>query len=995
MVKAEAPREGLRIGGNLRPEPIDPQRAEGWLADLRRAAEAAGCDALLPVLDDGGPQIDRLKAVMDLSPHLRGGLLQHPEWLEALLSASAQDLIAARIADLQALPEEGQGESALMARLRTVKREVSLLIALCDIFGEATPAETTARLSDLAEGAVRAALRFCLVEAHRSGKIVLPKPEEPETGCGLFVLGMGKLGARELNYSSDIDLIVLFDPDAGLVPDAMEAVETLSRLVRRFVRIVGERTGEGYVFRTDLRLRPDPGAMPLAIPVEMALTYYEGNGRNWERAAMIKARPVAGDLAAGEAFLEELSPFVWRRYLDFAAIADIQDMKLRIDRHRGFDAVGVAGHNVKLGRGGIREVEFFAQTQQLIAGGRAPRLRQRRTEEALRELAAGSWVTEATRDELTQDYWFLRRVEHAIQMVDDEQSHTLPEEPDRLEPVARLAGFADRDAFAEALLFHLGRVDGHFAKLFNDGRRRRDEPSDGSSALLRLLESEEDRSALERLAELGYQRPEDIARIVRSWGYGRYRATQSAAARERLSGVLPMLLSAFAGARDPDGALAAFDRFLAGLPAGVQFFALIASNPRILELLAVIITAAPALRETIAARPHVFDAMLDPAFLGEVPGRGLVAERLSAFLADAADYEDKLARLRLFASEQRFLIGARMLSGVIAADEAGSAFSGLADVVLDATLAAVMQEFSDRHGEVAGARIALLGMGRLGSCELTAGSDVDLILLYDHDENAEESDGEKRLPPPVYFTRLTQRLIAALTAPMKEGVLYDVDFRLRPSGNKGPLATHVESFARYQRTEAWTWERMALSRSRAFAGDTGLCDEIAAMIESVLAERQSDPAIGQDVADMRLRIEKSKPARGPLDVKRLSGGLIDLEFIAQWALLTGRADLGLIGAPTDTVLSATDFGGHQGFADLLTAAMRDFTRVIQILRLGPADVARRDDIPEGLADRLASALGLDGAEELEPRLAETASRVRQAFEVLLPAPSQNEPEMPA
>ena len=336
-----------------------------------------------------------------------------------------------------------------------------------------------------------------------------------------------------------------------------------------------------------------------------------------------------------------------------------------------------------------------------------------------------------------------------------------------------------------------------------------------------------------------------------------------------------------------------------------------------------------------------------------------------------------------------------MLSGVIAADEAGLAFSSLADVVLNETLSAVEREFSERHGTVPGARIALLGMGRLGSCELTAGSDLDLILLYDHDDDAEESDGERRLPAPVYFARLTQRLIAALTAPMREGVLYDVDFRLRPSGNKGPLATHAEAFARYQRGEAWTWERMALSRSRPLAGDSGLCDEIAAMIEDVLAERRTDPAIGQDVADMRLRIEKSKPASGPLDLKRRPGGLIDLEFIAQWALLTGRADLDLVGAPTEAVLSAADFGEHQGFADLLTAAMRDFTRVIQILRLGPADVARREDIPEGLGERLASALGLEDPEMLEPRLAETAAGVRQAFEVLLPPPSQDGGNMPA
>ncbi|MEX6505600.1 bifunctional [glutamine synthetase] adenylyltransferase/[glutamine synthetase]-adenylyl-L-tyrosine phosphorylase [Jiella sp. M17.18] len=985
------------IGGGICLTPLDAARAAEWLGDLRRAADERECRGLAAALDAGRANAEgdaaRLGAVMELSPYLRGAMLQHPEWLAALQERPADQIIAERIASLSEPPAAGEGETALMARLRLVKREVSLLIALRDLFGAASPAETTASLSDLAEATVGAALRFCLTEAHRTGKIVLPHLDEPERDCGLFVLGMGKLGAGELNYSSDIDLIVFFEPAAGLVPDPMEAVETLSRIVRRLVRIVGERTGEGYVFRTDMRLRPDPGAMPLAISTDMALTYYEGSGRNWERAAMIKARPVAGDRAAGEAFLDELSPFVWRKYLDFAAIADIQDMKLRIDRHRGFDGLGIPGHNVKLGRGGIREVEFFAQTQQLISGGRSPALRQRRTDQALAALAAGGWIARDTRDELTEAYWFLRRTEHVIQMIADEQSHTLPEDEERLEEIARLAGFQDAAAFSEALLDRMRCVDRHFSQLFSDGRTERGaELPDAHAALVRLLENEEDPSGLEGLRSLGYGRVGDVARIVRSWAFGRYRATRSQAARERLSEVLPQLLAAFGQARDPDGALAAFDRFLSGLPAGVQFFALIASNPKILELLALIITSAPALRETIAARPHVFDAMLDPAFLGELPDRALLAERLAAFLADAEDYEDVLARLRIFASEQRFLVGARMLTGVVAADEAGPAFTNVADVVLEAAFAAVHAAFAERHGHVAGERMVLLGMGRLGSRELTAGSDLDLILLYDHDLEADQSEGQKPLPPTVYFARLTQRLIAALTAPMREGVLYDVDFRLRPSGNKGPLATHFEAFARYQKTEAWTWERMALTRSRPIAGDPGLCGEVVETIHAAIAEPRPADAVAGDVAEMRRRIEGAKPARGPLDMKLLPGGLIDLEFIAQWALLTERADRRLIGAPTEDVLAETDFGDRLPAeeAERLPRAMRDFTRVIQILRLGPPDVFRRDDLPAGLADRIAAALGLEAAETIEPTLAETAASVRRAFDMLLPLPTSAE-----
>ncbi|MBB4004231.1 bifunctional [glutamine synthetase] adenylyltransferase/[glutamine synthetase]-adenylyl-L-tyrosine phosphorylase [Aurantimonas endophytica] len=977
-------RPRLRIGGEIRPVPLDPEKAAAWLADLRKAAGAKELPKLDAFLGRGGPDVDALAAILDLSTHLNAEMLQHPEWLEALFGEDARARIDALIGRAAHLDGPELGEAAMMAELRRIKRETCLLIALRDLFGASTVAETTADLSALAEAAIGAAMRFCIAEAHRAGKLKLPHPDEPERGCGIFVLGMGKLGAGELNYSSDVDLIVFFDAASGICTDPGEQVDVFSRLVRRLVRMIGERTADGYVFRTDLRLRPDPGAMPLAISTDAAMTYYEGSGRNWERAAMIKARPVAGDRAAGEAFLQELTPFVWRRYLDFAAIADIQAMKSRIDEHRGFDDIAVAGHNVKLGRGGIREVEFFVQAQQLIAGGRSPALRQRRTDRALAALTAGGWIAADTERDLSDDYWFLRRIEHCIQMVADAQTHTLPDDPDGLERIARLAGFEDRAAFSTALLERLHRVDRHFTRLFNDGRDRdADAPPQGGFE--RLLSTDDDPESLARLAELGYARPADIARIVRSWNYGRYRATRSEAARERLAKVMPMLLTAFADARDPDAAIAAFDTFLAGLPAGIQFFSLIGSNPRILDLLALIITSSPMLTETMAARPHVFDALLDPAFFDEVPDRDLMAERLAPFLADAQGYEDVLARLRIFASEQRFLVGARLLSGVVDVGEAGPAFSNIADVVLEATLAAVSDAFAERHGRVPGARVALLGMGRLGSRELTAGSDVDLILLYDHDTDAEESDGEKKLPAKVYFARLTQRLIAALTAPMREGVLYEVDFRLRPSGNMGPLATHIDRFRRYQEVEAWTWERMALTRSRPVAGDPALRGIVAATIESLLAAPRDPAEVSRDVASMRARIEREKPPKGSLDLKLRPGGLIDLEFLAQWALLTGRAPLDLVGHPTADVLAAADLGEAADSIDAdLPGTMRCFTAVIQVLRLGPGGVGDVSELPPGLRERLARTIGAESADRIEPQLAAEAAATRRAFEALLP-----------
>ncbi|WP_416356001.1 bifunctional [glutamine synthetase] adenylyltransferase/[glutamine synthetase]-adenylyl-L-tyrosine phosphorylase [Aureimonas phyllosphaerae] len=971
----------LRIGGTAGLHALSDVEAARRRDDLASSARAADLDRLAAWLEvDGAGDRDRLVAALSLSPHLASIAERRPDWIDQLFDIGAGDRVRAIIDALGQPVPDGATEAAEMTRLRESKAEASLLIALRDLFGAAGPEVTTADLSDLAEAAIRRALRFALADLHRRGQLDLPDPVHPETGCGLTILGMGKLGGRELNYSSDIDIILFFEPEAPGIRDPMESVEMFSRLGRKLVRMIGERTRDGYVFRTDLRLRPDPSAMPLAIPIPSALIYYEGAGRDWERAAMIKARPVAGDPAVGEAFLREIAPFVWRRYLDFVAIADIQAMKAKIDRHRGFEGVATAGHNVKLGQGGIREVEFFAQAQQLIAGGRLPALRTRRTDEALARLAAEGWVASAVATELTEAYWFLRRVEHAIQMVADEQSHTLPTGPGDLLRIARLCNFGELDAFETALRDRLERVQARFAALFSEGRATRDE-----GVLDGLLEDGADAAALKRLGDLGYNRPADIGRIVHRWGSGRYRAMRSEAAREQFVAVLPSLLRAFSGGSDPDTALAAFDRFLEGLPSGLQFFALIASNPKLLELLAEIITSSPRLADTIARRPHVFDALLDPAFFRELPTRDLIRERLSAFLGDARFFEERLDRLRIFAAEQRFLVGVRLLSGVLEGEVAGTSFSDLAEAVLGEVLTAVADEFTRAHGRIAGGRIAVLGLGRLGSRELTANSDIDLMLLYDHDPAAETSDGARPLPVSTYYARLTQRLISALTSPTAEGVLYEVDFRLRPSGNKGPLATPIEAFRKYQ-AEAWTWERMALTRSRPIAGDPELCAEIGEAVRKAIVTHRGDPLLTDDVADMRARLDVQKPPRGALDLKRIPGGLTDLEFLAQWGILTGRVSLDLVGAPTASVLAALRTAApddETGFDDL-PGIMLEMTRVMQILRLGGDKALRVTDLPGPLADRIAAALDLADRTGIEPEIARRAAEVREVFSRTIP-----------
>ena len=740
-----------------------------------------------------------------------------------------------------------------------------------------------------------------------------------------------------------------------------------------------ERTADGYVFRTDLRLRPDPGSTPLAFPVDAAMNYYESRGQNWERAAYIKARPVAGDLKAGERFIAEMAPFVFRKYLDYAAIADIHSIKRQIHSHRGFGEIAVKGHNVKLGRGGIREIEFFVQTQQLIAGGRTPALRGRRTDQMLAQLAEAHWIDPEAAEKLTGCYWYLRDIEHRIQMMRDEQSHTLPEDEDELRRVALMAGEKDIATFGSSLTERLKTVETIYAGLFE-----KEERLSGEAGNLVFTGEDDDPGTLETLERLGFERPADVSRIIRTWHYGRYRATRSAEAREQLTELTPRLLEVFGATRCADEAIIRFDEFLKGLPAGIQFFSLIGNNKGLLSFLVTVMTAAPKLADLIARRPHVFDGMLDPTLMAELPTRGYLEERLSATLAGSLSYEETLDRLRIVAQEQKFLIGVRLLTGAISAARAGEAFTDLADLIIAASLDAVKAEMEEAHGKVPGGRAVVLGMGKLGSRELTAGSDVDIILLYDCDPDLPESDGDKPLDPVRYYTRFTQRLVAALSSPMAEGVLYEVDLRLRPSGNKGPVATSIRAFSKYQAEEAWTWEHMALTRARAVAGDDDLAGDVRETIDAVLGKEREAAVLLKDLREMRELIETEKPPKDQWDVKLIPGGLIDIEFIAQYLSLTARAEgLEPGEALTGTIEVLETLGPDRigvEAVEKLVAAHHLWMAQTQILRLCVDGVFEPDDAPAGLTDILLRAANAPDMRALEADMKMTSRDIRALFD---------------
>ena len=869
----------------------------------------------------------------------------------------------------------------VMEALRRAKQEAALLIALADIGGVWDLSRVTDALAAFADHAVQSALSYLLRKAADAGKLVIEDRDDPQKACGVVVIATGKHGARELNYSSDIDLIVFFDADSRAIPDAANPGPVFVQITQRLARLLEDRTGDGYVLRVDLRLRPDPGSTSVAISLPAAANYYEMLGQNWERAALIKARAVAGQIGLGQSFMAELAPFIWRKYFDYAAIADIHAMKRQIHSVRGHAEVAIAGHDLKLGRGGIREIEFFVQTQQLIFGGRRGQLRGSRTLDMLVELQRDGWVTQDAVTDLTAAYVHLRTLEHRLQMQADEQTQRLPSEPEALLRFAKFCGYASFAKFEKELLFHLRNVEKHYARLFEHAPGL-----DASKGSLVFTGVTDDPETLETLRQLGFDDPSAAAETIRGWHFGRRAAVQSPRAREVLTELIPGLLESFSGSGDPNAALAAFDAALTRMPAAVELLSILKSNDRIRDLFADILGSAPRLAQVVAQRPHVLDAAIDPGFMQSRGEEASYQARIDNVLASNPTAEDFLDAIRDIVQEETFLTGVRALSDILDPIDAGRSFSALASVIVRVTFDWIGTLFAREYGRVLGGRCVVLGLGKLGSREMTAASDLDLIIVYDFDETRPESDGPKALNGAQYYARLTQRLISALTVATRRGGLYEVDMRLRPSGRKGPLATRFQSFADYQTGEAETWEHMALTRARVIAGDETLASDVMDCIHTALASPRDASKLKQDVWDMRRLIAQEKGESDIWDIKLAAGGIIDLEFMSQFLSLqwasTHRA---ILDVETSAVFSNASRLGllDSAFAERLRLAHKLFTEFTQITRLaieGAFDPAKAS---EGVRRRINTALNLPDFRRVEQSLTETRQEVRALFDSML------------
>lgn len=828
-------------------------------------------------------------------------------------------------------------------RLRLERRRLALLVALGDLAGRFDLTRVTSLLSDFADDALNRAIRAAIRE------------RTPDSAPqGFAAIALGKLGSRELNYSSDIDPILIFDP-ATLPCKPREAPEEAAvRIGRRVVELLQSRDADGYVMRVDLRLRPSPEATPIALPVDAAISYYESQALPWERAAFIRARACAGDRALGEHFLAAIRPFVWRRAVDYGTIREIRDISRRIRDHYAQAQAFGPGYDLKRGRGGIREVEFFAQIHQLIHGGRDSALRVPATRDALAALAADGRIDADDAAALAAAYTEFRTVEHRLQMVDDLQTHTLPAGQAQLDNVAALHGLADGAALIERLRPHVERVGRVYDALAGEEEPRL--PSDPET-----LEA--------ALGVAGFDHPAGALRIVEGWRGGGYPALRSPQAREALEALLPGLIAAFAQAPDSTHAITRFDAMLSRLPSAINFFRLLEAQPGLRQLLSSILCHAPTLAEQLGRRAELLDGLIDASALDPVAEVPALIDEMAA-RERGADYQWQLEHVRRLVNEKRFALGAQIVAGASDPLEVSAGYARIAEAAIEVLAAATVEEFARTHGRVPDSELVILALGRMGGQALTHASDLDLVYLFTGDYSA-ESDGARPLGAVVYYNRLAQRVTAALSVATAAGPLYEVDTRLRPSGAQGPLVVSLDGFERYQHADAWTWEHMALTRARPVFGSAGARGAVQAIVDDVLNGARPERDILADAVKMREEMAAHKPPVGPLDAKLLPGGLVDLEFAVHVLQLRHRTAFApqlrkaigmLVG---EGLLSETMLGAY----DLLS-------RLLVTLRLVAPDAQPPGETTQAL---IARAVGLGSWEEVVASLERTRQEVRDCW----------------
>ena len=751
----------------------------------------------------------------------------------------------------------------LMFLLRQSKNRASLLIALADITNSWNLQQITGALSNFADLAVELTVKFLFAEKFSQKLLSSTKPDK----SGFIVLALGKLGGYELNYSSDIDLIVLYDPDRSTYKGKISAKEFFIRLTQEMVEILSARTADGYVFRTDLRLRPDPYSTPVAVSTKAAQIYYENVGQNWERAAMIKSRFIAGDEEAAKKYLQFLGTYIWRKYLDFNALEDIHSIKRQIDAKTDYKPGELLGYNIKTGKGGIREIEFFAQTQQLIWGGREPLLRGNTTCGTLLKLEETGHIDKATANDLIKTYEFYRKVEHRLQMVNDEHTHSLPNNEATLKIFTEFLGYDSLEKFKNDLSASLTLVQKHYARLFTDSPSL----STGSGNLV-FTGVASDPETLLSISKMGFKDPEKISEIIRGWHHGRRRATRFRRVREILTELIPHILKSFGASSNPDEAFIKFDNFLGQIPSGVQLFSLFEERPELIDLLAEIMGNSPWMAQNLSRSPALVNRILMTDFTSKFPRIWDLRESLNKALSHGIDFEEKMKIIRRWKHDKEFQVGIRLLKNNATHEYSAWNLSDIAEVVVEQVLKLTHeQEESKIKGQT-----AILAMGKLGVRELTFGSDLDLVFVYN----------SKDAKAAAYYSKIVSKFTAYMSSLSSDGNLYEVDTRLRPMGEKGTLAVSVETYEKYYQESAWNWELMALTKARIIIADDKLRKKLQDIITKNLTRKIDAKTLAADMAKMRTKIAESNRDNDIWDVKYVRGGIFEIEFIFGYYILT-------------------------------------------------------------------------------------------------------------
>ncbi len=935
------------------------------LADLLAAAPdpamaVAGWERLLDVTPDAGVlgQLDTVElaalfTVLGGSQALVNTLLAAGErWLQLFRQCAAVPRRTAadhagELAAVQAAPLD-----TFFERLRQLRHREYLRIGMADLVGRYSVDATMAELSALAAGVLTAAEHWARRLLGAQYGRLNAGSDEPDAAHQFVVLGLGKLGGGELNFSSDVDVMYLCQDDAGESAGGprgtLEAREYFTRLAELITRALQEVTPAGFAFRVDLRLRPDGINGPIVNSVRNALLYYESYGQTWERTALIQARPVGGSAELGERFLREVRPFIYRRYLDYTTVADMKAMKARVEAQLGEKA---GRGNVKLGRGGIREIEFLVQVLQLIHGGRDERVRGSGSLPVLERLVAGGYLPADEGAELMQAYRFLRNVEHKIQIPHQRQTHTVPAEARDQETLARRLGYRGADVVGQLwadIDRHAQRVRRAFDKLFYEpeAETRRT----GDAEMVRWLGALDSRQAsLARLRDLGFVEPEasyDNLLLLRD---GPPAARARAWRQKALYELAPALLGAILKAADPDLALRNLATFISSVGARTSFLALLRENPGTLRMLVELFGGSQFLANAFIRHPELLDTLVRADLVRIHRTAEDLSTELDTLLAGVGELEEALDVLRRFRNQEFLRIGINDLQSLLDPEDVSSELTALAEACLRSAAGVAARETCRRFGYTRlPGQIVALGLGKLGGAELNYNSDLDLIFVYDADES-----GGSPLSAHECFTKFAQQLLTVLQVPTQEGIVYRIDTRLRPSGRSGPLVSSLEGFQRYHQSSAAIWERQALIKARSVMGPGQLAQRVAAIVEAFVYRAPLTPDEAREVRRLRQRMERelAQESRERINIKTGRGGMVDVEFLTQVLQLRYgvteprvrvRSTLGALAALAAIgVLPADD-------AALLGDGYRFLRRVENALRLaydrpvGDLDRARMD-----------------------------------------------------